>query len=224
MSTEQKKKAREMFNDWMEKKFGKETPEAEQPSRIDNLVAFCKDKDENLKPEKFETATLVDGSEVTIEPAIEPGAAIVLTAEDGTPVPAPVGEYELQDGRIIVVAEDGVVADVREVVEEEPMGDDTPNNAEQVKRTIERIEKEKIFTRLEELEKTLSEKDKELKFHQENNEALTEKFTNLESFVKETFETLLEEPSKEPVVKKVQPIKRNTESMFLKNIKFKENE
>lgn len=166
--------------------------------------------DTDVKSEAFETVLLVDGTtEVTIEPAIEVGAAIVITAEDGTPVAAPIGEYELQDGKIIVVAEDGVVAEVREgeeVIEEEPMSEDKPEEPNQVKRIIERIESEKIFSSIEELKETV-------KFLKEENEALLarlseveDSFSKTQDFTKQTFETLLGEPSAEPVVKQ-EPLK-----------------
>lgn len=168
--------------------------------------------DKSTEVEKFETVLLVDGvTEVTVEPAVEAGAAIVLTAEDGTPVPAPVGEYELQDGRVLVVAEDGVLAEVKEMEapEEEPMATDNPDNAEKVKRIIERNETEKQYSKqIQDLQKEFSEfkkaKEDEVKFLKEENEALTVSFNDLKTFTKETLETLLGEPSKEPVVKKKQ--------------------
>lgn len=176
-------------------------------------------EEERTSKEKFETVLLVDGvTEVTIEPAIEMGAAIVLTAEDGTPVPAPVGEYELQDGRVLVVAEDGVVAEVKdaEMPTEEPLADDTPAQADKVKRIIERIESEKIFEKLNELEETV-------KFLKEENETLTAKlsevqdeFTKTQEFTKETFNEVVElvgnEPSKDPVKKPIKPVNFSKEN------------
>lgn len=160
---------------------------------------------------KFETVLLNDGeTEVTIEPAIEVGAAIVLTAEDGTPVAAPAGNYELQDGRVLMVEEDGVIAAITEPSEETPeegLSDDKPSNSEKVKREIERIEREKIFSRLEDIEKKLEESEEKVKFLQKEAEEKTEAFNNLKKFTKETFETLLAEPSKEPVADKKNPMR-----------------
>ena len=88
------------------------------------------------KKETFETVLLVDGvTEVTIEPNLEVGSAIVLSSEDGTPVAAPVGEYELQDGRVIVVTEEGVVAEIKDasMEEEEELATDEPNQPDKVK-------------------------------------------------------------------------------------------
>lgn len=162
------------------------------------------------KTEKFESVLLADGvTEVTIEPAVEVGATIVLTAEDGTPIAAPASEYELQDGRVVVVLEDGVVAEVREAdgEAEEPMADDAPQEADKVKRIIERIESEKIFEKVAELEAKLSKEAELNKFLKVENETLVDQFNELKTFTKETFETLLSEPSKEPVQKVVNPLK-----------------
>lgn len=49
----------------------------------------------------------------------EPGMKVWITAEDGTQVPLPVGEYELEDGRILVVEEEGVIAEIKEAMPEE---------------------------------------------------------------------------------------------------------
>ena len=172
------------------------------------------------KKETFETVLLVDGvTEVTVEPAVEVGAAIVLSSEDGTPVAAPVGEYELQDGRVIVVAEEGVVAEIKDasMEEEEELATDEPNQPDKVKRLIESIVTEKQFVTAEAFNKVSTELETEkktVKFLQENHEELTTLFNELKQFTKETFETLLAEPSKEPVQKKKNPLKElNGESV-----------
>jgi len=157
------------------------------------------------KTEKFESMLLADEvTEVTIEPSVEVGAAVVITAEDGTPVAAPASEYELQDGRVIVLLEDGVIAEVREAEGEveEPMAEETPQEADKVKRIIERIESEKIFEKVAELEVSLSKEAELNKFLKEENETLVDQFNELKTFTKETFEALLAEPSKEPVQEK----------------------
>lgn len=163
------------------------------------------------KKETFETVLLVDGvTEVTIEPNLEVGSAIVLSSEDGTPVAAPVGEYELQDGRVIVVAEEGVVAEIKDAsMEEEELATDEPNQPDKVKRLIESIVTEKQFVTAEAFNKVSTELETEkktVKFLQENHEELTTLFNELKQFTKETFETLLAEPSKEPVQKKKNPL------------------
>jgi len=41
------------------------------------------------------------------------GQNVWITAEDGTKVPVPVGEHPLEDGTVLIVTEDGVIAEVR---------------------------------------------------------------------------------------------------------------
>jgi hypothetical protein len=49
------------------------------------------------------------------------GGRIWVVAEDGTEVPLPVGDYVLEDTSILVVAEEGVIAEVKPKSEEAPM-------------------------------------------------------------------------------------------------------
>lgn len=50
---------------------------------------------------------------------LEAGVAIVAIAEDESKVPVPVGEYELEDGSILSVTEEGIVASVGSISEPE---------------------------------------------------------------------------------------------------------
>lgn len=228
MEDNKKQSIIDRFNSFLDEKFGTKVEEAKELSKVDKLIQFCQDKENADKPEKFETVLLVDGeTEVTIEPAIEVGAAIVLTAEDGTPVAAPTGEYELQDGRVVVVAEEGVVAEVRQQeAEEEPMANDNPEEADKVKRIIERIESEKIFEKITEFEK-------ENKFLHESLENSSKENAELKEFIKETFKKMVEltgkEPAAEPVKQDKNPLKafkqmQNNEDVVSKWLqKHKEN-
>ncbi len=53
--------------------------------------------------------------------AFEAGQNVFLVGEDGEKVAAPVGEHELEDGRILVIVEEGVISEIREAaaIEEE---------------------------------------------------------------------------------------------------------
>lgn len=197
---------------------------------LKDKVASFFNKEEDVKIEEpkkqdFESVLLVDGeTELTIEPAVEVGAAVVIML-DGEPQPAPVGEHELEDGRVIVIEEAGVIAAINEpevVVEEEPMANESTPEQAQVKKIIERIESEKIFEKIAELEETV-------KFLKEENEALKAEFTEnkgeakdefkkLKDFSEEVFKTLLDEPSKEPVKKQFNPFKKEKKgNIFLQN-------
>jgi hypothetical protein len=64
------------------------------------------------------SAKLADGTTVEAE-LLEAGQNIFLIGSEGEKVAVPVGEYPMEDGRILVVTEEGVIAEIKEMVEEE---------------------------------------------------------------------------------------------------------
>ena len=114
---------------------------------------------EEITEEKFEDVTLADGSIAQVEPDVSLGAAMVIQIEDEL-LPAPTGDYELADGRLVSI-EDGVIvavsdpeleeveaAPAEEVVEEEVIAKKSPLSDEQrkeAKKIIESIITEKHF-------------------------------------------------------------------------------
>jgi len=71
---------------------------------------------------KVEMATMKLAGGVIVEAeSFEAGENVFLLGEDEEKVAAPVGEHELEDGRILVIVEEGVISEIREageVVEE----------------------------------------------------------------------------------------------------------
>ena len=71
---------------------------------------------------KVEMATMKLAGGVVVEAeSFEAGENVFLLGEDDEKVAAPVGEHELEDGRILVIVEEGVISEIREageVVEE----------------------------------------------------------------------------------------------------------
>ena len=68
---------------------------------------------------KLETMMLSDGVSMLEADAFEAGQPVFILTEDEQRIPLPVGEYELEDMRILVVIEEGVIAEVREAAEVE---------------------------------------------------------------------------------------------------------
>ena len=66
---------------------------------------------------KFEDATLEDGTIVSAE-TMEAGQAVFIVVEEEKQ-PLPIGEYALLDGKLLVVEEEGVIAEIKEVEEKE---------------------------------------------------------------------------------------------------------
>lgn len=203
-----------------------EDKEEERKEEFIKLEAFAKET--NKEAEKFLDVVMADGSMAVIEPDVSVGSAIVIMDSEGNPVAAPAGEYELEDGRVLVVVEAGVIDEIRESLEEEIEEDDTDQDLakhpvdkdkdepQKVKRLIESIVKEKIFVKAEDFNTIVAElktENETVKFLKEDNTAMVEKYSDLEDkfiklqdFMKETLETLLDEPSKEPTVKNKNPL------------------
>ena len=65
------------------------------------------------------TMMLKDGVTILEAEAFEPEQAVFIVAENGDKVPAPVGDHELEDGRILVITEEGIIAEIKEAMTEE---------------------------------------------------------------------------------------------------------
>lgn len=63
---------------------------------------------------KAAEVTLVDGTVLSVTPALEVGATVTLLDSEGKEIPAPDGSHELQDGTVIEVA-GGVITEVKAI-------------------------------------------------------------------------------------------------------------
>jgi hypothetical protein len=70
---------------------------------------------------KFEDITLEDGTIVSAD-ALEVGSAVFIMVEEERQ-PLPIGEYALADGSLLVVTEEGIIAEIRAAAEEAPAED-----------------------------------------------------------------------------------------------------
>jgi len=130
-----------------------------------------------LKAEEIKLAQmmLADGVTVIEAEAFEPEYSVGIVQEEGI-VPLPVGEYTLEDGRILTVEVEGIIASIQDAVEEEaPMGGvpaEAPvaemSEPAQAKKIVESIVKESFFSEMEamrneitELKAQLSQKEEE---------------------------------------------------------------
>jgi hypothetical protein len=115
---------------------------------------------------KLEQMKLADGVTVLEADVFEGGNEIFIVTEDEQKIPVPVGEYEMEDGRILVVVEEGIIAEVKEKeVEEEEVEEpeaevevETEKKEEMEtskaapKKTIESVVKETFFSEIEKLQ------------------------------------------------------------------------
>tara|TARA_R110002124_G_scaffold246971_3_gene412085 strand:+ start:541 stop:1149 length:609 start_codon:yes stop_codon:yes gene_type:complete len=73
---------------------------------------------------KFEDIALEDGTIVSAD-ALEVGSAVFIMVEEEKQ-PLPVGEYALADGSLLVVTEEGIIAEIKEVEKEEEKEEEAP--------------------------------------------------------------------------------------------------
>lgn len=64
---------------------------------------------------KLEQMKLIDGNTVIEADSFEVGASVMIVVPEGEPVPLEVGKYELEDGRLLVVEEVGIIAVIEEM-------------------------------------------------------------------------------------------------------------
>jgi hypothetical protein len=180
----------------------------EKKAKVEKFIAFLKDKTTKTI-EKFEELMLIDGTtKVTIEPEVKEGAAIALYDAEGNPIPAPMGEYELSDGRIVVVEQDGMISMVKEVeqeLSEEDKAKKAPEDkgsAPGIKEMIERIETVSRYNEelKQEFAKYKADTDKKIEHLNKENDTLKTSLFDFQKFQKEAMETLLSEPATTPVV------------------------
>ncbi len=112
---------------------------------------------------KLEQMKLDNGAIFEAE-VFEVGAEVFVVADDER-VAVPVGEYETEDGKIIVVSEEGVIAEIKdaeaeeevseEVVEEEVVEEEMSEETASPKKIVKSISEEQFFSAIEELKKEI---------------------------------------------------------------------
>ena len=135
-----------------------------------NLIKAALGFQVNLAQMKLE-----DGVTIVEAEAFEPDYSIGIVTADGI-VPLPVGEYTLEDGKILVVAVEGIIAEVKDAMPEEAPMPEAPVNvtveadsqAPQPKRVVESVSKETFFAEIEKLRTELSAQINEVKAENES--------------------------------------------------------
>ena len=77
---------------------------------------------------KLETMKLANGTEIEAE-VFETGAEVFIVSEEER-VALPIGEYELEDGKILVVVEEGIISEMKDKEEEVEEVEEAPVEAE----------------------------------------------------------------------------------------------
>jgi len=128
----------------------------EQTTTINKLLQKIGLKAVEVKLEQMK----LDDNSTTIEAEVfEADQPVMIVTEDEQQIPLPVGEYGLEDGRILVVQEEGVIFEVKdkeeEVAEEEPAMEEEVAASEKTvapvaKKVVESVSKESYFSKASE--------------------------------------------------------------------------
>jgi len=156
---------------------------------------------------KLATMKLANGTEIEAEVFEAENEVFIVSEEEK--VALPVGEYELEDGKILVVVEEGIISEIKEKeeeAEEEVEAEVKVEEEEEMqaevatpKKVVESVSKETHFAKIEEMQKEIDA----LKLALEPKEEVEE--------VKEEVELSAEE---------VAPIKHNPEAEATKKDTF----
>ena len=157
---------------------------------------------------KLENGTVLEAD------AFESGKEVFIKTEDEN-VALPVGEYELEDSRVLVVEEEGMIKEIKAQEEEEKEEED-----KEEMRYVTREEFRKEMDELKDMvEKMMSPKDKEdmsSQIQEEVSLAVTE-VLNSEAEEKEILKEELSQPAAEPLKHNPEEKKSNLKVKFAQN-------
>ena len=109
---------------------------------------------------KLEQMKLNDGVTIIEADSFEANNEIFVVTEDNQRIPLPVGEYVVENGMLLIVTQEGVIAEIKEqeapATEEEeelekPQASTETIEKAQVKKTVESMVKETFFSEYEAL-------------------------------------------------------------------------
>jgi hypothetical protein len=160
----------------------------------------------NLQDEvKLESMKLENGTTIEAE-AFEPNQEVFIVTEEDEKIALPIGEYTLEDGRILVVAEEGIIAEVRAEEEEAPEAEEVVEEVEEVEQAEEEPKEEMAYATKEELSAAVEEM-----------KAMIEEIKAMMSPKEEEMAEEVEMSSDEPAAK---PIKHSPDSKPVEMHKF----
>ena len=156
---------------------------------------------------KLEEQKLENGTVVSAE-AFEKDNEIFIVTDDEK-IAMPVGEYLLEDGRLVVVEAEGLIADVREVSDEVPAKEEVEETEDLEEEKKDVVDLELMEKRIQNLEDAIASLKKEdVEMGVEN--GVLKSRTVKEEFTEEVTQEIVEEVKEE--LSAVKPIKHNPEA------------
>lgn len=159
-----------------------------------------------LRKYEFAQMKLENGTILEADNFAEEDAIFIVT--DDEKVPLPIGDYELEDGRTLIVAEEGIIGRIGESVEEEKSEEMVKENLEEIQEEVK--EETMSYVSREELEDAVSEvkdmiEEVKAKLEEVKEEEKTEIEAEDESEEKKELAAELSKPS-------VTPLKHNPDA------------
>ena len=110
-------------------------------NKIKNIVG----EKVNLSENKIEMAEMkLENGTVLVAESFEAGKSIFIKTDDEQ-VALPIGEYELEDGKILVITEEGLIDSIKDATKEEVVEEELSEDSKEVEETeLEEEEKEEM--------------------------------------------------------------------------------
>jgi hypothetical protein len=147
-----------------------------------------------LAQAKLENGTVLEAE------SFESGKEVFILTDDEK-VALPIGEYEMEDGKILVIAEDGIISEIKEGGEEQVVEEEV---VEQVEEELNEEDKYATKQELQEIKsmvqeiKELMKEGKKEEMHKEE-ELMSQKMTELACQEDEALKEELSKPASEPI-------------------------
>ena len=168
----------------------------EMLNQIKNVLGVDLSTEEKveLAQAKLENGTVLEAE------SFESGQEVFILTDDEK-VALPIGEYEMEDGKILVIAEDGIISEIKEGGEEEVVEEEV---VEQVEEELNEEDKyatkqelQEIKSMVEEIKELMKEGKKEEM--QKEEELMSHKLTELACQEDEALKEELSKPASEPI-------------------------
>jgi outer membrane biosynthesis protein TonB len=166
---------------------------------------------------KLEQQTLENGTIIEAE-SFEVGQEVFIITDDEK-VAVPAGEYQLEDGRILVVNEGGEIAEIGAKEEEEFEAKD--EEKEEEKQEMGYATKEELAEVKEMIEEIKAMLEPKEEMSEEPKEELSKEVEQVEVVAEEVVEEVVEQVKEELSQPAVEPLTHNPEANAKRKVEFK---
>ena len=167
----------------------------EMLNQIKNVLGVDLSTEEKveLAQAKLENGTVLEAE------SFESGKEVFILTDDEK-VALPIGEYEMEDGKILVISEDGIISEIKEGGEEEVVEEEVEEVEEELNeedKYATKQELQEIKSMVEEIKELMKEGKKEEM--QKEEELMSHKLTELACQEDEALKEELSKPASEPI-------------------------